>query len=75
MAIFSNTSCILILALLSIALLLLRFRERNDLKMQEAHNYIPGNINNMPIIVIVNLLVLAYIMFIMIKNKFWIGKV
>ena len=75
MAIFSNTSCILILALLSIALLLLRFKERNDLKMQEAHNYIRGNINNMPIIVIVNLLVLAYIMFIMIKNKFWIGKV
>lgn len=75
MAIFSNTSCILILSLISIALLLIRFGERNDLKAQEAHNYIRGNINNIPIIVIINLLVLAYIMIIMIKNKFWIGKV
>jgi L-asparagine transporter-like permease len=75
MAIFSNTSCILILSLISIALLLLRFGERNDLKAQETHNYIRGNINNVPIIVVINLLVLAYIMFIMIKNKFWIGKV
>jgi hypothetical protein len=75
MAIFSNTSCILILGLISIALLMLRFGERNDLKAQETHNYIRGNIGNIPIIVIINLLVLAYIMFIMIKNKFWIGKV
>jgi amino acid transporter len=75
MAIFSNTSCILILGLISIALLLLRFGERNDLKAQETHNYIRGNIGNIPIIVIINLLVLAYIMFVMIKNKFWIGKV
>ena len=75
MAIFTNTSCILILSLISIALLIIRFGERNDLKAQETHNYIPGNINNIPIIVIINLLVLAYIMFIMIKNKFWIGKV
>lgn len=75
MAIFTNTSCICILSLISIALLMIRFGERNDIKAQEAHNYIPGNINNIPIIVILNLLVLAYIMFIMIKNKFWIGKV
>jgi APA family basic amino acid/polyamine antiporter len=75
MAIFTNTSCILILSLISIALLIIRFGERNDFKAQAKHNYIPGNINNIPIIVIINLLVLAYIMFIMIKNKFWIGKV
>lgn len=75
MAIFSNTSCILILSLISIALLMLRFGERNDIKAQETHNYIPGNIHNIPIIVIINLLLLAYIMFIMIQNKFWIGKV
>ena len=75
MAIFSNTSCILILSLLSIALLMIRFGERNDLKAQESHNYIPGNINNIPIIVVINLILLAYIMFVMIKNKFWIGKV
>lgn len=75
MAIFSNTSCILILSLISIALILLRFGERNDTNAQKTHNYIPGNVNNIPIIVVINLLVLAYIMFVMIKNKFWIGKV
>jgi APA family basic amino acid/polyamine antiporter len=75
MAIFSNTSCILILSMLSIALLMIRFGERNDLKAQKAHNYIPGNINNIPIIVVINLILLAYIMFVMIQNKFWIGKV
>jgi len=75
MAIFSNTSCILILGLLSIALLMIRFGERNNLKAQKAHNYIPGNIHNIPIIVIINLILLAYIMFVMIQNKFWIGKV
>jgi amino acid transporter len=75
MAIFSNTSCILILGLLSIALLMIRFGERNNLKAQKAHNYIPGNIHNIPIIVVINLILLAYIMFVMIQNKFWIGKV
>jgi amino acid transporter len=75
MAIFSNTSCILILGLLSIALLMIRFGERDNLKAQKAHNYIPGNIHNIPIIVVINLILLAYIMFVMIQNKFWIGKV
>jgi APA family basic amino acid/polyamine antiporter len=75
MAIFSNTSCILILGLLSIALLMIRFGERNNLKAQKAHNYIPGNIHNIPIIVIINLILLAYIMLVMIQNKFWIDKV
>ena len=75
MTIFSNTSCVLILSLICIAILMLRWSERNDTKAQEKHNYIKGNINNIPIIVIINLCVLAYIFYLMIKNKFWIGKV
>jgi APA family basic amino acid/polyamine antiporter len=75
MAIFSNTSCILILALLSIAVLLLRFKEQTNIDAQNTHNYIRGNINNIPIIVIINLILLAYIFYVMLKNKFWIGKV
>ena len=75
MAIFSNTSCILILALLSIAVLLLRWKEKGDIDSQNAHNFIKGNINNIPIIVIINLCLLSYIFYVMIKNKFWIGKV
>jgi APA family basic amino acid/polyamine antiporter len=75
MAIFSNTSCVLILLLLSLALLMLRWQERNNQTAQQTHNYIYGNINNIPIVVILNMCVLFYILFIMIKNKFWIGKV
>jgi amino acid transporter len=75
MAIFSNTSCILILSLLSIAVLLLRWKERSNISSQNTHNYIKGNINNIPIIVIINLILLVYIFYVMLKNKFWIGKV
>lgn len=75
MAIFSNTSCILILSLLSIAVLLLRWKEQTNIDAQQTHNFIRGNINNIPIIVIINLCVLMYIFYVMIKNKFWIGKV
>jgi len=75
MAIFSNTSCILILSLLCISVLLLRWKERTNINSQNTHNYIKGNIHNIPIIVIINLCLLVYIFYIMIKNKFWIGKV
>ncbi len=75
MAIFSNTSCILILALLSISVLLLRWKEQTNIDAQNTHNFIRGNINNIPIVVIINLILLFYIFYVMLKNKFWIGKV
>ena len=75
MAIFSNTSCILILFLLCMSILILRWKERNNSEAQQAHNFIAGNINNLPIIVILNAGVLVYIFYVMLKNNFWIGKV
>ncbi len=75
MTIFTNTSCIMILFLISVALLMLRWSERNNTTAQDTHNYIRGNINNIPIVVILNICVLVYIFYLMIKNKFWIGKV
>jgi amino acid transporter len=75
LAVFTNTSCILILGMLSIALLMLRWKERNDPDAQNTHNYIYGNINNIPIPVVINLAILVYVMVIMIRDKFWIGKV
>ena len=75
MTIFTNTSCVLILSLVCVAVLMLRWSERNNTDAQNTHNYIKGNINNVPIIVIINLCVLAYVFYLMIKNKFWIGKV
>ena len=75
MAIFSNVSCILILSLLSVAVLLLRYSEQTNKDAQNTHNFIRGNVNNIPIIVIINLCLLVYIFYVMLKNKFWIGKV
>ena len=75
MAIFSNMSCIIILFLLCISILILRWKERNNSEAQKTNNFIVGNINNLPIIVILNACVLVYIMYVMLKNKFWIGKV
>jgi len=75
MAVFSNTSCILILSLLSISVLMIRFKEQTNIDAQNTHNYIRGNINNIPIIVIINLILLAYIFYVMLKNKFWVGRV
>lgn len=75
MAIFSNTSCILILALICVAVLLLRWNEKDNITSQNTHNFIRGNMNNIPIIVIINLCLLVYLFYVMFKNKFWIGKV
>jgi len=72
MAIFSNFTCVATLILISIALLILRWREKDDLEAQLKHNYIWGNVSNMPVPVIANLGVLFYIMYEMFKNRFWI---
>jgi APA family basic amino acid/polyamine antiporter len=72
LAIFSNFTCVATLILISIALLILRWREKDDVEAQLKHNYIWGNVSNMPVPVIANLGVLFYIMYEMLKNKFWI---
>ena len=75
MAVFSNIGCILTLILISISVLIIRWNERNDLNLQKMNNYIPGNINNIPVVVVLNMILIVYIFFEMLKNKFWIGKV
>lgn len=74
MAIFSNTSCILILILISISVLLLRLKEQTNTDAQNTHNFIKCNINNIPVVVVINLCLLVYIFYVMLKNKFWINK-
>lgn len=74
MTVFTNVTCILILILISVAVLLIRWNERGNSELQK-NNFIPGNINNMPVIVIINLCVLFYVSYEMLKNKFWIGKI
>ncbi len=72
MAIFSNFTCIAILILISIALLILRWQEKDNFEAQAKYNYIGGNVSNLPVPVIANLGALFYIMYEMFKNKFWI---
>ena len=75
MTVFSNVACVLILFLLSVSLLILRFRDMYDEKSQLEHNYIKGNVNNIPVIVVINICLLSYIFYVMVKQKFWIGQV
>ena len=74
MAVFTNITCILTLVLISISVLLIRWNERGNIELQK-NNFIPGNINNIPVIVIINLCILLYVFYEMVKNKFWIGKI
>ena len=75
MTVFSNVACVLILFLLSVSLMILRFRDMYDEKSQLEHNYIKGNVNNIPVIVVINICLLSYIFYVMVKQKFWIGQV
>lgn len=71
MAVFSNFTGVATLILISVALLIMRWRERADKEAQKKHNHIGLNVHNMPILVIINTAVLAGILFKMVKHKFW----
>jgi APA family basic amino acid/polyamine antiporter len=75
MAVLSNLICILILIILSVTVLIMRYNEIGDKKAQDEHNYIKGNINNIPVLVVVNINILIYVLYTMFKNKFWIKKI
>ena len=73
-AVITNFSVLYILIIISISLLIIRWKERNYKKEQEEHNYIKGNINNIPIAVVLNLLIMIYFMIVIVKNKFWMDS-
>lgn len=72
MAVFCNFSVMLILILLSISLLMIRWKERNNIEEQKKHNYIKGNINNIPLIVLISMVVMIFFKYTILKNKFWL---
>jgi len=74
LAVMTNFSVIYILIVISIALLILRWREKYDLEKQKEHNYIKGNLKNIPTLVVVSLIILVYLMIVIMKNKFWINN-
>ena len=67
-----NFSVFVILILICITVLVLRWNERNDPKKQAANNYIMGNINNIPVLVVVELVFLIILFGIVLKNKFYV---
>jgi amino acid transporter len=73
LTVFTNFSGLLILLLLCVALLITRWGERGEPAKQAEHNYILGNIDNMPIPVIIALLMIMYAKYKIIKHGFWLN--
>lgn len=74
LAVITNFSVMFNLIVMSLSLLVLRWNDRNNEKEKLEHNYIRGNINNIPVLVVLALITLIYFMFTVLKNKFWIGS-
>ena len=74
LTVLTNFSAVFILILISLSVLILRWRERDNPKAQAEHNYIMGNINNIPVIVLVALCGLFYIKYKILKHGFWINE-
>jgi APA family basic amino acid/polyamine antiporter len=71
LAIFTNFSLFIILISLCIALLILRWNERTNIDKQHSNNYILGNVNNIPILVIIQIIILVYLFYKILINKFY----
>ena len=68
---FTNFSALFILMLLCLALIATRWAERADAAKQSEHNYIIGNIDNIPIPVIIALLLILYAKYKIIQRTFF----
>ena len=72
LTVFTNFSGLLILVLLCVALLITRWSERGDVTKQSEHNYILGNIENIPVPVVLALLLILYAKYKIVKHWFWL---
>ena len=75
LAIFTNFSLFIILISLCSALLIIRWNERNNREKQQVSNYILGNINNIPILVVMQIIILVYLFYKILINKFYINYI
>ena len=73
-AIFTNFSCILLLLLIGLSIIIVRWKNRNNIEDQEKNNYIYGNINNIPIVVVLAIISLFYIFYKILINNFYIKE-
>jgi amino acid transporter len=74
LSVFSNSAVMIILIILCMTVLALRWKERNSPELIKKNNYIYGNIDNIPVIVVIELIVLIALFAVILKNKFYIGK-
>jgi amino acid transporter len=74
LSVFTNFALFIILLSICFSVIALRWKERNDPAKQKANNYIMGNINNIPVIIIIQILVLLFLFFNILKNKFYLDK-
>lgn len=73
LSVLSNFSLFVILISICVSLLIIRWKERLDVKKQQ-NNYIPGNINNIPVVVIVELGALIFLFSNVLYNGFYISE-
>ena len=71
LAIFTNFSLFIILISLCTSLIILRWNERNNSEKQKSSNYIWGNVNNIPILVVIQILILSFLFYKILINRFY----
>jgi amino acid transporter len=74
LSVFANFSLFIILISICLCVIYIRWKERNDIEKQKSNNYIMGNINNIPIIIIIEVIVLIYLFYNVLKNRFYLDK-
>jgi len=74
LSVFTNFSLFVILISICVCVLAIRWKERNDPSKQKANNYIMGNINNIPVVIILEIIVLLYLFYNILKNRFYLDK-
>lgn len=72
LTVFTNFSALFILVLICVALLITRWSERGDITKQNEHNYIMGNIENIPVPVVLALFLILYAKYKIFKHGFWL---
>jgi amino acid transporter len=73
-AIFTNFSCIFLLLLIGLSIIIVRWKNKDNIEDQEKNNHIYGNINNIPIVVVLAIICLFYIFYKIIINNFYIKE-
>ena len=71
LAIFTNFSLFIILISLCASLLIVRWNERANIEKQKTSNYIWGNVNNIPLLVVIQIIVLVYLFYKILINRFY----